>query len=441
MGFNTDTFVMRRKALRQKVNGGAILLLSATFVPRNYPAEIYPFHQDSTFRYYTGLNDLADAALLIDESGRETLFCTTPDPDDVIWTGPVPSNEALAESAGIANSADMSMLPGSLPRHTHFIKAYDGHLAIKLAEWMGLSVTALAHHESVALRRAIIAQRNYKTADEVAEMEEAIGVTKRMIAEAEKMNREGVKESDVLAALMGPAIARERAQAFEPIVTVHGETLHNRGYGSTLTKGRMLVIDCGAESPNGYCADLTRSFAVAGAWNARQRAIYDAVSLAQKAGIAETARRGASQYDVHIAACRALAGALAQLGLMRGDLDEAVKAGAHALFLPHGIGHMLGLDAHDMENLGDDVGYAEGTQRSTQFGLNALRLARTLEPGFVLTVEPGCYFIPELIDRWKATRHLDAFICYDEVEKFRDFGGIRIEDDILITETGSRILG
>ncbi len=441
MGLNTATFSQRRRILRQKVEGGAILILSATYVPRNYPAEVYPFHQDSTFRYYTGLNDLADAALLISEDGTETLFCTTPDPDDVIWTGPVPTNEELAAMAGIAHAADMSKLAASLTQHTLFVKPYDGHLAIRLSTLLGLSVTALAHHESVALRRAIIDQRNHKTADEIAETEEAIGVTKLMLAAAETMNREGVREADVLAALMGPAIARERAQAFEPIVTVHGETLHNRGYASTLTKGRMLVIDCGAESPNGYCADLTRSFAVSNVWDDRQKAVYEAVALAQKAGIAETARRGASQYDVHIAACRALAGALADMGLMRGDLDEAVKAGAHALFMPHGIGHMLGLDAHDMENLGDDVGYAPGTSRSTQFGLNALRLARTLEPGFILTVEPGCYFIPELIDRWKAQRHLEAFICYDEVEKFRNFGGIRIEDDVLITDTGSRVLG
>lgn len=441
MGLNTETFVARRRALRQRVEGGAILLLSATYVPRNYPAEVYPFHQDSTFRYYTGLNALADAALLIEEDGRETLFCTTPDPDDVIWTGPVPSNEAISAHAGIGRWADIACLAASLPRHIHFIKPYDGHLAIRLSGWLGMSAEALAHHESVALRRAVIAQRSYKTADEVAELEDAVRLTKRMLAEAEKVNLEGMRESDVLAALMGPAIALERAQAFEPIVTVHGETLHNRGYGGMLTKGRMLVIDCGAESPNGYCADLTRSFAVHGVWDQRQRDIYQAVALAQKAGIAETARCGASQYDVHRVACRALAESLAQLGLMKGDLDAAVQAGAHALFMPHGIGHMLGLDAHDMENFGDDVGYAEGSVRSTQFGLNALRLARRLEPGFVVTVEPGCYFISELIDRWKARRHLDHFICYDAVEKFRDFGGIRIEDDVLITETGSRVIG
>ncbi len=434
-------FVQRRRDLRAQVKGGAILMMSATFVPRNYPAEIYPFHQDSTFRYYTGLNQLADAALLIDENGRETLFLTTPDPDDVIWTGPVDSAEVIAAKAGIANVGDMDDLERSLPQNVHFIAPYDGHLTMRIASLLGLSRRALKRHESVALRRAIIDQRNHKGADEIAEMEEAIGVTKRMLAEAEKRNIAGLRESDVLAALMGPAIALERAQAFEPIVTVHGETLHNTSYAHQLEIGRMLVIDCGAESPNGYCADLTRSFAVGNQWNTRQRAIWDAVACAQKAGIAETARPGASQYDVHIKACRALAGALAEIGLMRGDLDEAVKQGAHALFLPHGIGHMLGLDAHDMENLGDDVGYELGTQRSTQFGLDALRLARKLEPGFVVTVEPGCYFIPELIDRWKATRRLEAFINYDEVEKFRDFGGIRIEDDVLITQTGSRVLG
>ena len=434
-------FLERRRILRSKLNGGAILILSATNVPRNYAAELYPFHQDSTFRYYTGLNELADGALLIDENGRETLFVTTPDPDDVIWTGSMDSPERLAAKAGIANVSDMSALAGALPSWVRFIAPHDGHLVMRLAALTGISHRAMKRHEDVGLRRAIIEQRSHKSDEEVAEMEEAIGVTKLMLREAVKFNREGLRESDVLAALLGPAIARERAQAFGPIVTVHGETLHNTHYAHVLTKGRMLVIDCGAESPNGYCSDITRSFAVADDWSERQRAIYDAVARAQKAGIEETNRVGASQFDVHMKACRELAGALAELGLMRGDLDEAVRAGAHALFLPHGIGHMLGLDAHDMENLGDDVGYAPGTKRSSQFGLDALRLARTLEPGFVVTVEPGCYFIPELIDRWKATRHLEAFINYEKVEKFRDFGGIRIEDDVLITKSGSRVLG
>ncbi len=434
-------FVQRRQVLRANVPSGAILILSATFVPRNYPAEIYPFHQDSTFRYYTGLNTLADAALLIDEDGTETLFVTEPDEDDVIWTGPVPSAAEYAARAGIQKVGDMARLSASLPAHTCFIAPYDGHIQLRMADLFGLAPSAIKHHESVELRRAIIAQRSHKDAEEVAETEEAIGVTKLMLAEALKQNQAGRLESDVLAALLGPALARERAQAFEPIVTVHGETLHNSSYAHKLVEGRMLVIDCGAESPNGYCADITRSYAVGNVWSTRQKAIYDAVMAAQTAGIAETQRVGASQYEVHIKACRALAGALADLGLMRGDLDEAVRQGAHALFLPHGIGHMLGLDAHDMENLGDDVGYALGTQRSPQFGLDALRLARRLEPGFIVTIEPGCYFIPELIDRWQAKKHLAEFINYDEVAKYRDFGGIRIEDDVLITESGSRVLG
>jgi Xaa-Pro aminopeptidase len=203
----------------------------------------------------------------------------------------------------------------------------------------------------------------------------------------------------------------------------------------------MVLIDCGAESPNGYCADLTRTFPAMARFSAKKQAIYDAVRRAQIAGIQQTAQPNASQFDVHMSACRALTLALQQIGLMKGNVDDSLVSGAHALFMPHGIGHMLGLDAHDMENFGDDVGYAPGTKRSEQFGLDALRLHRQLEPGFVLTVEPGCYFIPELIDRWKATNHLADFIDYDELEHYRDCRGVRIEDDILITPSGSRVLG
>ena len=430
----------RRLRLRKTAPQGDILILSASYVPRNYPAEIYPFHQDATFRYFTGLTE-PNAALLIKDDGTEILFVTPPDPDDVIWTGPVPSPEMLAERAKIAHTANYADLGKHLTSHTLWIEPYDFQLKLRLATWLSVAPNQLPALASRDLGRAIIALRSVKDDAEVAELNEAIALTKRMISSAQAALEPGRLESDILAALLAPAIAKERDQAFNPIVTTHGETLHNSGYGHRIEADDMLVLDCGAESREGYCADITRTLPASGRFSAQKQALYDAVLKAQLAGIAQTKVANTTQYDVHIAACRALTEALQALGLMRGNIDDSVANGAHALFLPHGIGHMLGLDAHDMENYGDDVGYAPGTKRSTQFGLDALRLARKLEPGFVLTVEPGCYFIPELIDRWGATKHLAEFINYDEVAKYRDMRGIRIEDDILITPTGSIVLG
>ena len=433
-------YIQRRKELRQSAPAGKILILSASNVPRNYAANVYDFHQDATFRYYTGLN-LPDLALFIDENGIETLYVTTPDPDDVIWTGAVPSPRELADQAGVANVAEYADLQNVVDSHTHFIAPYDYQLMIRLATWLGVHPYELKLMGSRDLGRAIIAQRSHKDDEEVAELEEAIFLTRRMLSSAQAAIEPGRLESDVMSALIAPALAKERLQAFSPIVTTHGETLHNTVFCHRIEPDDMVLIDCGAESPNGYCADITRTFPALHRFSAKKQAIYDAVRSAQIAGIRETARPGASQYDVHIAACRALTVALQNIGLMKGSVDDSVAAGAHALFMPHGIGHMLGLDAHDMENFGDDVGYAPGTKRSDQFGLDALRLHRTLEPGFVLTVEPGCYFIPELIDRWQAANHLADYINYKELEHYRDCRGVRIEDDILITTNGSRVLG
>ncbi len=430
----------RRKNLRKLIPYGDIILFSAKNVPRNYPAELYPFHQDATFRYFTGLN-IPDAALVIDTNGREKLFIKAPDPDDVIWTGPVPSIRDYADMANIEFACDYKQLLGEYETHAHWLNPYDFQLKIELSRITGNRIAQLEELASKELINAIVKLRSCKDVEEVAEIEEAISVTREMLVNAQDAIKLGHRESDVLAALMAPAIAKQRDQAFNPIVTTHGETLHNTGYGHVIEQNDMIVIDCGAESVNGYCADITRTFAASGSFSSQKKALYEAVLSAQKAGIAQTECVATTQFDVHMAACRALTLALQDIGLMRGNVDDSLEAGAHALFMPHGIGHMLGLDAHDMENLGDAVGYAPGTQRSTQFGLNALRLARRLEPGFVLTVEPGCYFIPELIDRWKAENKLSEFICYDEVEKFRDCRGIRIEDDVLITETGSRVLG
>jgi Xaa-Pro aminopeptidase len=252
--------------------------------------------------------------------------------------------------------------------------------------------------------------------------------------------RPGVRESDVAAAVQQIALAEDRAQSYNPIVSVRGEVLHNNTYDNVLEPGQMLLNDSGAESPRFYASDITRCCPIGGRFTPEQKGVYDAVLAAQHAAI-QAIRPGVRFKDIHLAACRVMVEGLCEVGLMSGDPAEAVTAGAHALFFPHGLGHMLGLDVHDMEDLGDVVGYPEGAPRSTQFGLNFLRLSRELEPGFVFTIEPGCYFIPALIDRWRELRLHREFIRYERLESFRNFGGIRIEDDLLCTEDGYRILG
>lgn len=429
----------RRKTLRESFAGRDILILSATNVPRNYAANVYPFHQDATFRYYTGLN-IPDAAIILSADGRETLFVTKPDADDYIWTGAVDSPDVLAARSGIENVGDYETIERSFDARMAWFTPYDAHLRERLARWLGVSAQAVCDHDEPELCRAIANQRLVKSAEEIAEMESAIALTKEMLAMAQTEMVAGRLESDVLAALLRPAIAAERAQSFEPIVTTHGETLHSTSYRNVLKSQDILLVDCGAESELGYCADITRTFSI-GAWDSAKREIYDVVLKMQLAGIAKAGEKGASQYDVHMAACRVLTEDLQALGLMKGDVEESLRAGAHALFMPHGIGHALGLDAHDMENFGDVVGYENGARRSTQFGLNALRFARQLKPGYVVTVEPGCYFIPALIEKWRSEHHLEQFICYEKVAKYNDMRGIRIEDDVVITDDGCRVLG
>lgn len=433
-------FSNRRSKLRIAAPAGKILILSASLVPRNYPAETYPFHQDSTFRYFTGLN-IPDAALVIDEDGKETLFMTIPDPDDIIWTGKIPSPEELAASANIKNVGNYAKLADVIDQNTLFIEPYDWQLKTRLSQWLHVSVTELTSLASRDLGRAIIALRSIKDNDEIEEIENAVDVTKEMLTFGKMAILPKMRESVVLAHMMNRLVQAECGLAFQPIVTVHGEILHNQSCDHIIGENSTLVIDVGAESKNGYCADITRTFCSAGEFSGRKKFLYNAVLKAQSSAISKTKTAGISMYDVHMEACRVLTRELQTIGLMKGDVEDSLAAGAHALFMPHGIGHMLGLDAHDMENYGDDVGYAPGTKRSEQFGLNALRLHKKLEPGFVITIEPGCYFIPELIDRWTNKKHLDNYICYDELQKYRDFRGIRIEDDVLITQSGSRVLG
>lgn len=322
----------------------------------------------------------------------------------------------------------------------HYLPPYRGETTLLLANLLGKTPSEVAQGSSSSFAEAVAAQRSIKTEDEVKEIEQALSISAEMYARVLELTRPGRTEAEIMGELWAVHLKKHRYWSFPPIVSTHGEILHNTGYENTLEEGRLLLVDSGTESAHYYASDITRTFPVSGKYTPRQRDIYNVVLNAQLTAI-NAASPKRTNKELHLLAAKTVAEGLKEVGLMQGDIDEAVAQGAHALFFPHGLGHMMGLDVHDMEDLGDVVGYAPGESRSTQFGLAFLRLARKLEPGFVITVEPGIYFVPALIDSWKKKGHLAQFINYDEVEKYRNFGGIRIEDDILITTQGCRVLG
>jgi len=442
--FDTATYLKRRQELAEAVGSGVILLQGASLAPRNYEANTYPFRQSSHLLYYTGI-DRPDLWLTIDAaSGRSTLYSPPWTVDDVIWCGEQATPAELAERAGIEAVQPPRALGDPLAAAdsggVHYLPPYRASMTLGLADLLGCPPGAVAGGVSQRLVRAVAAQRLVKTAEEVAQIEDALGVTAAMYDAAMRAARPGLRESDVAGIIQGVALRANRQQSFPPITTVRGEVLHNDSRGNVLAEDQLLCIDSGAESPEFYASDITRTFPVRGTFDEQQRAIYEVVLASQEAAISVT-RPGVTYRDVHLAAARVVAAGLIDIGLMKGDADDAVEAGAHALFFPHGLGHALGLDVHDMEDLGDEVGYGDESSRSEQFGLNALRFARTLKPGYVLTAEPGVYFIPALIEQWAAAGTAADFVDFDAALAYRAFGGIRIEDDVLVTGSGCRVLG
>jgi len=442
---DTSTYVARRKALRAAVPGGAILIMGNNEAPRNYAGEPYPFRQDSHFLYYVGVNQAGMAALL-EPDGREVLFGAPADPDDLVWHGPHATLDDHAAAAGFSDHAGLVSLGDRLAElrsrgvEIHYLPPYRAERSFLVGSLLGIDPREVEAGVSFELVRAVVAQRVVKEEVEIAEIEDALGVSAMGYRAAMAAAKPGRTEAEIAAVLLGPALALDRQQAFNPIVSVRGEVLHNKSHANTLADGDLLLVDSGAESSHWYASDITRTFPVSGRYSQQQRDVYEVVLASQVSAIAAAAP-GVNNRDLHFIAARTIASGLKDLGLMQGDVDAAVEAGAHALFFPHGLGHMMGQDVHDMEDLGDIVGYPEGEERSSQFGLAFLRLARELAPGWVITVEPGIYFIPALIDGWQSEgRHRD-FICYENIEAFRTFGGIRIEDDIVITDDGCRVLG
>lgn len=436
----------RRNKIRKEINGGIILWLGHSLQPRNYAGNTYPFRQNSHFLYYTGLSEPDLAMLCFAEPDNDILFFKPRSIEDIIWSGPRRSGDELAHEAGIGKSEDLERLGDYLAKaraqeiKAHYLPSYQASSVFQAAQLLNLDPNTVASQASQPLMEQVAKQRSVKSDVEVAEIEEALRITDRMHRACMAAARPGVRECEIAGRIQGIALSCDRQQAYNPIVTVRGEVLHNNSYEGILREGQLLLNDSGAESLRYYASDITRTCPVGGSFNTIQAEIYQIVLQMQLGAIALISP-GIPYRDVHIGACKIIVEGLRAMGLMRGNPSNAVEAGAHALFFPHGIGHMLGLDVHDMEDLGDIVGYAKKEARDNQFGLNYLRISRPVELGFVLTVEPGIYFIPPLIDQWEREGLHKEFIDYDKVNALRGFGGIRIEDDILVTPVGARVLG
>ena len=445
--FPATVYSDRRAKLRARLSGGILLFTGNREVPFNYPANTYSFRQDSNFSYYFGL-DHPDLAAVIDlDNGRETIFGNDVDIDDIIWMGKQPTMREQAALVGVGHTEPLAGLAEVIRaarlqgRQIHYTPPYRGESILWLSDLLEVKHSEVRAGASESLIKAIIEQRMQKDALEVAEIEKVVDVARIMHTTAIKMAKPGVVEREIAGTIEGIALTHCGPVSFPVILTINGQTLHNHYHGNVLSEGRMLVIDAGCENDMHYSSDITRTVPVGGKFSERQKGIYETVLHANLAAIAAV-KPGVRFRDIHLLAATEIARGLTRLGIMKGDPEEAVQKGAHTLFFPHGLGHPLGLDVHDLEGMGENlIGYDEETTRSKEFGLAFLRFGRRLREGFVMTIEPGIYFIPDLIDIWQKENKLAEFINYDVVETYRDFGGIRIEDDVLVTSDGVKVLG
>lgn len=445
--FETIIYTERRKILKDKFDSGIILFLGNAESPANYLANTYSFRQDSSFLYYFGIDRPGFAATIDIDNNLETLFGNDYTLDEIVWIGAQPNVSEYAEFVGIKRAVSSEkineQISGAIKkgRRVHFLPQYRPENIMKLSLLSGLASSRINDYASEKLIKAVVAQRSIKSEEEIKEIDDAVDIAAKMHLAAMKLVKPETDERKIAGMIEGIALSLGYGLSFRPIVSVKGQTLHNPYYDNKMKTGDLLVNDSGAESRLHYASDITRTIPVGGKFNEKQKEIYEIVLRAEMNAI-DSVKPGINYKDLHMQAAKDVASGLAELGLMSGNSEDAVSAGAHTLFFPHGLGHMLGLDVHDMEGLGEDfVGYDESILRSDEFGLKYLRLAKTLQPGFVFTIEPGIYFIPELIDMWKHENKFSEFINYDKVEEYRDFGGIRIEDDVLVTEEGFRVLG
>ncbi|MFQ6113426.1 MAG: aminopeptidase P family protein [bacterium] len=445
--FNAEIYRQRRNLLKQQIGSGFILFLGNQESPMNYADNPYPFRQDSSFLYFWGLDSPGLAAIINVDEDKEVLLGNDLTVEQIVWTGPQETISKKAEKAGVTASRPLHELEPLVKKANqkgqtvHYLPQYRADNKLLLSSLMEIEASKINQSVSTDLVKAVISQRSIKSEEEIAQIEAALDITYEMHTMAMKMTRPGMVEREVAGAMEGLVLSRGGQVAFPIIFSVHGETLHNPFHNNVMQAGDIVVNDSGAVSAIHYASDITRTIPVSGKFAEKQAHIYEIVLDALELAI-QAIKPGKKFKEIHLLASKCLATGLKDLGLMKGNVVEAVEAGAHALFFQCGLGHMMGLDVHDMEALGEDlVGYDEETRRSSQFGLSHLRLGKRLKPYYVLTVEPGIYFIPQLIDQWKAQKRFPEFINYEMVEKFRDFGGIRIEEDIVVTEDGCRILG
>ena len=445
--FETSVYKNRRARLKEKVKSGLVLILGNGEAPANYTDNTYKFRQDSSFLYFFGLNQPGFAGVIDIDSGDEYIFGNDVDMDDIIWMGPQPSVKDMAARVGVSKTAPFARLADCMKtaisqgRRIHFLPPYRFRNMLLLEELLGIRPALVKNYASLELIKAVVDLRSVKEPCEIEEITKACNIGYEMHTAAMRNCKPGVKEQYIAGLIEGIAASYGSMVSFPVILSQNGETLHNHDHSQILQEGRMMLTDAGAEEVSHYCSDFTRTVPVGGKFLTRQKEVYNIVLAANNKAI-EIAKPGVTYQYVHLEVCKVLAQGLKDLGLMKGDVNEAVAAGAHALFMPHGLGHMMGLDVHDMEDLGQIyVGYDDETRPIDQFGTSSLRMGRRLQEGFVITDEPGCYFIPALIDQWRAQGMHKEFLNYDKIETFKDFGGIRLEDDILIIPGGSRFLG
>lgn len=447
--FSKNTYVNRRQELKKLVGNGIIILFGNNDSPANYPSNAYsPFRQDSSFLYYFGQKRDGLVGIIDIDNDTETLIGDDIDIEDIVWFGSVDSVHDMAAEVGVAHSAPMKSLKTIVnnalrdKRTIHFLPPYRSDIKIMIFDLMGIHPNQQKESASMDLIRAVVKMRSTKSAEEIEELERAAVIGYKMHTTAMRLTKPGVTEKFIGGQVDGIANSYGSMVSFATIFSQHGEIMHGNPSMAELESGRLVLCDAGAETINHYCSDNTRTYPVNGKFTERQLNIYKVVEECHDM-VLSLAKPGVKYADVHFAVCRNIFNRMKELGLAKGDTDEAVAAGAHAMFLPHGLGHMMGMDVHDMEGLDQiNVGFDEETRPNLeQFGTNALRMGRRLQEGFVVTDEPGIYFIPALIDEWRAKKHCADFLNFDELDKYKDFGGIRIEDDVLITRDGCRFIG
>lgn len=442
--FNKEIYVERRKKLKENFKDGIILIMGNDFSPLDCPDNTYPFIQDATFKYYFGIDHNGLIGMIDIDKNKEIIFGNDFTMSDIIWMGKQKYLKDLAKDVGIENFVEKEEIKKYLEnrKNIRFTNQYRADNVMYLSSILNISPFEFDKYTSFDLVKAIIKQRNIKDRVEIQEIERAVDITKEMHLAAMRNVKPGMKEYELVAEVEREPRKYNAYYSFQTILTKNGQILHNHNHSNVLKDGDLVLLDCGALSDEIYCGDMTTTFPVSGKFTERQKTIHNIVrDMFDKAK--DLARAGITYKEVHLEVCKVLAENMKKLGLMKGNIEGAVGAGAHALFMPHGLGHMMGMTVHDMENFGEiNVGYAEGEKKSTQFGLSSLRLAKKLEVGNVFTIEPGIYFIPDLFEKWKSEKLHQEFLNYDEIEKYMDFGGIRMERDILIQEDGtSRILG